>query len=269
MTTIRWLINERDIEKRRREVEMDRLYRDAYLYWEKHYDDAYDSITYSRAMEWGEKFEGMKQTKFGTAPVKDAYWGWDGKIVYKKSESFYIDPTVQKYFDSILLNPKPVNMEFDSNRVLTTPFYDMDTLLKSFLGILEPMGYKFGNSKGFILDDSWTVNLVSTQPEGDVMMREFLKGFGCQNEKVKNQWEEKHMSGIDVSEELKDLYKVYSDAHTHLESKEKDQLCNLVGNMKKFIEVYEERKKVASKLSNLKGKLTSACSECEDEGDDE
>lgn len=220
MPTIRWTIQESDIEARKRQVEMNNLYRDAYLSWKRYYEcnGLCDPITYSRAMEWGDKFESLRQ-------------------------------------------------------VSTKELFDKDVLVKSFLGLLESIRYKFGEAKKVILNDAWVINLANTQPEGNVMMREFLKGFGCSNEQTKKQWEDDKVALIDMSEEMKDLYKVYEDAHKHLQEKERDTLANLVSWMRKFVETYDERRKVGDKLGRLKAKLSpgseDGCNECEDEGDDE
>ncbi len=86
---------------------------------------------------------------------------------------------------------------------------------------------------------------------------------------------EYHMIPIDVSDELKDLLKVYSDALKHLDKKETDAFDTLYSYMKRFMEVHEERKKVMNKLNTLDSKIkkVATCPDCAgdeyDEGDDE
>lgn len=155
---------------------------------------------------------------------------------------------------------------------LSVPGDELDILVKSLLGILEPVnniGYKFRMTK-CITNDSWTVNLIKRKEE-NIMLDSFLKGFsGC--EELKKQWGDKHVIGVNVSEELKDLLKVYIDAEDHLRKKEEDALNSLSYQMKKFLEVQEEHKKISDKLKALVNKMKSVsqepCDEC-DEGNEE
>lgn len=106
------------------------------------------------------------------------------------------------------------------------------------------------------------------------MMDAFLKGFNGQLEQLKKAWEEKQVVGIDVSDELKDLLKVYTDAEEHLLSKEKSALESVENVMKRYLEAKDERKKVTQKLNALKQKMAAGqppqqedcdCDEDEDE----
>ncbi len=151
-------------------------------------------------------------------------------------------------------------------------FYKQSVLVQALLGFEKVMGYKYGNNQ-CILNDSWTVNLRETRKE-NIMMDSFLRGFGGQAEELKKQWEGKGMMGVEVSEELKDLLQVYTDAEKHLKVKEEDALQTLTAYMKRYTEVSDERKKISKKLENLKAKLAPPqCQGCgeedEDEGDDE
>ena len=150
--------------------------------------------------------------------------------------------------------------------------YEMDILLSSFLGIPQVFGVK-RNQNNVILNDSWTVNLKSRRE--NIMMDSFLKGFGTEFENLKKQWcntppHTERQMGIDVSDELKDLFKVYTDANAHLESKEKTALNHLVNAMESFLAVHKEKTKVAQKLNTLQYKLkdNAGCG-CEDEDEDE
>lgn len=84
------------------------------------------------------------------------------------------------------------------------------------------------------------------------------------------------MIGVDVSDELKDLLKVYTDAEEHLLSKEKSALESVEAVMKRYLEAKDERKKVTQKLNALKQKLAAGqppkqedCDCDEDEDEDE
>lgn len=177
-------------------------------------------------------------------------------------------------WDNFYSGDQSATMVFRRFPALSVPEYELDILVKALLGFPQPMGYKQGNHCA-ILDDSWTVNLRSTEKE-NIMMEEFLKGFAGKSEELKKAWEGKQVVGVDVSEELKDLYKVYTDAEEHLITKEKQALETVTAQMKRYIAAQEERQKVSQKLNALKHKLAQGqpCQGCgededEDEGDDE
>lgn len=178
LPTIRWTINEGDILCRRKEVELSKLYRDAYLGWEEYYE--------------GAEFE-----RFGTAPVRDTYWSLqahdtpgmrNGKPCIfrryspKKPKKVVItSPEISQHFNSKLLNtptPKMIFRRFDN---LLSPEEQLDILVQSLLGFHHQLLYNPGNHCA-ILDDSWTVNLRSTQEKENIMMDSFLRGFGGQSE---------------------------------------------------------------------------------------
>ena len=81
------------------------------------------------------------------------------------------------------------------------------------------------------------------------------------------------MIPVDVSEELKDLFKVYTDAEKHLKQKEDSALDSLTSYMKRYMDAQEERKKISRKLAILTAKMKDVESEedcdCCDEEDDE
>ncbi len=101
-----------------------------------------------------------------------------------------------------------------------------------------------------ICDNSWMINLKTE--EEDVMMDAFLKGFG---DDLKKQWEGKQTLAVDVSDELKDLLNVYTNAEDHLRRKKEDSLKNLTHFMKRYLHDEEEYKKVVDKLESLKSKI--------------
>lgn len=77
------------------------------------------------------------------------------------------------------------------------------------------------------------------------------------------------MIGVDVSDELKELLKVYTDAEEHLLNKEKCALESAESVMKRYLEVKEERKKVTEKLNVLKHKLSLGKEDKDEQDEDE
>lgn len=246
------------------------LYRNAYLGWDNWFSD-----------------NGGDYPRFASAPVRNAYWKmddtykpyiWREKIIPKTNNrlNLYSHPMPTDIRDMFSKKTIPINngntMVFRRYERLPTDIgpYEMDILLASFLGIPQYFGVK-RNTNHAILNDSWKVNLI--QRRENVMMDAFLRGFGTEFENLKNQWcktqsqPEKQM-GIDVSEELKDLFKVYTDANAHLESKERTSLNLLVNAMESFLAVHKEKNTVAQKLNTLKYKLKENCG-CEDDEDGE
>jgi len=76
------------------------------------------------------------------------------------------------------------------------------------------------------------------------------------------------MKLVEVDEELKTLLKIYTEAETHLKTREQSSLDTLNYYMKNYIDTHEERKSISEKLSTLKYKLSLEES-CEDEEDDD
>lgn len=70
---------------------------------------------------------------------------------------------------------------------------------------------------------------------------------------------------MDMSHEIADLLKVYVESHEQLELRAESVLENLVGYMRRFVEIYDEKQKVKDKLDNLKHKLGLDKQEEEDE----
>lgn len=178
-------------------------------------------------------------------------------------------------FDCNLLDVPVPKMVFKRFENLLTDEDRLDLLVRALLGFPRAMGYKQGNHCA-ILDDSWTINLRTTHKE-NIMMDSFLSGFAGKSEELKKAWEGKQVSEVDISEELKDLLKVYTDAELHLKSKEDQALSSLESVMKRYMDAKEERKKVTLKLNTLKYKLgkSEPCDECDEcdeddeDGDDE
>ncbi len=98
-------------------------------------------------------------------------------------------------------------------------------------------------------------------------MDAFINGF---TDGLKQQLGVNDMVDIDITDELKDIHKVYTDGEAHLRQKETEFLSTLAIYMKKYLDVREERIKVSNKLGALNNKFKNPCDECgEDEGEEE
>jgi|KBSMisStandDraft_5_1062788.scaffolds.fasta_scaffold677169_2 hypothetical protein len=86
-----------------------------------------------------------------------------------------------------------------------------------------------------VINENWTVNLKKT---------------------------ERHM---DLTEEIDDLMASYNRSIENLKDQETRNLRVLVDVMKDFIEVYEEKRYIESKLENLREKIGSAEEQYSDE----
>lgn len=239
--------------------DLSNVYRDAYLAWDNFFSHS----------------DGYMQ-HFGTSPVRNAYWKIEdprGPFIWRD----HVLPQMHNRMDKRITPPvkNPTTMVFRRFPDLPTEPapWEMDSVLLAFLGIPEIIGWKI-NPCHAILNDSWTVNLMTT-PE-NIMMDSFLRGMGKEMERLSKQWDntpphmEKQM-GIDVSDELKDLFRVYTDAQKHLESKEKTAMNHLVNSMEAFLKVYKEKQSVDYKLNTLKYKIKDNCDpkcDCEDEDED-
>ncbi len=119
-----------------------------------------------------------------------------------------------------------------------------------------------------ILNDSWVVNLKRKEKE-NVMMDAFLKGFADQSQELKKSWG-KETNKVNVTQELKDLLKVYEESEKHLQKKEDECLRLLNSYMRAYIRATEERNEISDKLHNLRVKLVEgscedSCGDCEED----
>lgn len=112
-------------------------------------------------------------------------------------------------------------------------FYSLDILTKCLLGIKENVRYQDG-----ILNEDCLVNLKKSK--------------------------EVDMTDVDVGDELKELLKIYSEYNQHLTNKHGNSLEILTNYMKHFIEIDEERKKVANRLQTIKEKICKLTKEDEE-----
>ncbi len=247
-----WQVNEQDIERRRQKMELEKLYKDAYMAWEGVH-------------------ENMEYQEFGTSPVKNAYWRWNARGPYVWNPHNLRKRSCVKTTHVTPPAPMIVFRRFDN---LLLPEEQLDVLVKALLGFPQPMGYKYGNYAG-ILNDSWMVNLRSTEEDGeDIMVSAFLNGFGGGSGKQLNKavegkhMEDKRMVGVDVSDELNDLLRVYSDAEEHLKKNEANALESMTHCMKRYLEVMEERKKLTQKIKTLELKLQNGKQLDQDEGEE-
>ncbi len=97
------------------------------------------------------------------------------------------------------------------------------------------------------------------------MMDSFLRGFGGQSEELKKAWEGKNNPTVNISEELNDILRVYTEAEERLRSKEETHLDTATESMKRYISSREEREAITIKLNKLKSKLTHASNHQDDE----
>ena len=162
--------------------------------------------------------------------LESTNYAWEDKLVY--------EPLIPH--DSKLVNGRLVNY-YEGCAPSTARFRRFDRLLnegyedpppphiltQAFLGL---EGYIEREHYGCILNDDWTVNL-------------------------RQQQKEKPMHGINITEELKDILKVYEDAEKHLQAKETAALDLVTSYMKRFIEAQEKREEVSKKLKALKIKM--------------
>lgn len=222
---IKWKIHESEIEDRRNGMELLKIMRDVYLGY----------------------IDGRELERFGTSPVRNAYWAFGTPGVYTVRQE------VRDLFDSALTTSPSARLVF---RRLENLMPDRkDILLEAFLGFQDIVGCKYAD-KAAILNDDWVLNLTTTKE--NFMMEALLRRA--------KEMENACGSGIDVGEELKDLLKIYTDAEEHLKQKEASALEVLTSYMKRYVEAKEERMKVSMKLYNLKLKLTSGKKEeCEEE----
>ena len=140
-------------------------------------------------------------------------------------------------------------------------------LVRSLLGLEDKRRYVEVEG-GVICNDAWMIN-IKTKEKENYMMDSFLRGFG---EDLKKKWEgDKPMVNVDVDDEMKDLFKIYTDAENHLKEKKEAALRSLTYTMKNFIDIQDEHRKIEEKLHILKNKLKQAVEEKkpEDKGDDE
>ncbi len=143
---------------------------------------------------------------------------------------------------------------------------DIDVDVKALLGLLSSEKHdRLLESGNKILNDSWTMNLKKV--ENDMS---FLNEMP---ESLKRIWKENVGLAVNVTDELKELLKVYTDAEDHLKRKEADKLNSLTIYMQSYLNAQEKRKEYTEKLKNLQSKLAPKenCDDCEDDeyGDDE
>lgn len=144
---------------------------------------------------------------------------------------------------------------------LGTPETRENVLVNSLLKKRRTLACKFAKAKA-ICDDSWVVDL--TQPEKrNTLMDSYFRTLRQPQQETK---------AVDVSQELMDLMKIYSDAHEQLSTRERYAHSSLVDAMRTYLEVYDERRAIADKLSTLKSKIIDPNrqpDEDDEDGDDE
>ncbi len=277
--TASWTVNQSDVDAYR---EMKRQYKEAMKPWKLFFECGPVEESNTLSDVYIQRFYPDRPfERFGTAPVRNAYWApVIGKEAYgevalpefcPKLLSHPIPKEIARYFEKKLLPEKNANTvtfrRFPRLELPEYASYPEDILTKALLGLLEPLGCKFAQGHA-ILNDSWTINLREI-PKENLMLDMFLKGFDGKAEELKKAWEGR--MPVDVSEELKDLLKVYKDASEHLVKQEGYKLDQLVSSMKDFIKVHEERKMMERKLKNLIQKVEPPkhCEGCDHDDEDE
>lgn len=288
MNTIKWKIHKDEVEDYK--TRLNAQYRESKkawdMYWTREVEKESDTLSkvYLNSLGYG-RAENMEYERFGTSPVKNAYWA---PIIGKEAvgkvyiEAEYGSEQPVRFLTStqnsgrrrIPENGKGSTMTFKRFPSLLPPDcvgIPENILTKALLGLLDEIGYRFAQGSA-ILNDSWQINLRETK-KGNLMLDMFLRGFDGKAEELKKAWEKQNM-GVDVHDELHDLLKVYKDAAEHLASQEKHRLQSLVSCMKDFIKVYEDRKEMDRKYNTLVSKLNpkKECDDCgcdHDEDEDE
>ncbi len=144
-------------------------------------------------------------------------------------------------------------------------YLNLPTLVKALLGF-EKYIISFYTQGCEIHNDAWVVNFKTCETQENVLMDALLKGLM----EMKEQVEGKVRIGVDVSDELKDLLKVYTEAEEHLKTKEVNARDMLDGYMTRYLDAKKERREVTEKLHILKAKLTPPkCPGCDEEDDEE
>ncbi len=175
-------------------------------------------------------------------------------------------PEIIKHFDYKLLSTSTPSMVFRRYPNLYFPDCPSDILVKALLGFPDILAYRYAGG-ACILNDAWPINLRSTtEQKENIMMDAFLKGFAYRGEEGDKK---EKIKAVEVTDELRDLMKVYVDAEEHLKTRELQSLTMLHGYMKRYIEVQEERASVTQKLNALKAKMNPSPEECDEEEDEE
>ncbi len=182
--------------------------------------------------------------RLGTEPVRSAYWKVTG--VPPKGTTYVF----RRYLDL------PIEVEEDRVGYI-------NVMINALLGFPQQKREFDG-----ILNDSWVVNLKRKEKE-NVMMDAFLKGFADQSQELKKSWG-KETNKVNVTQELKDLLKVYEESEKHLQKKEDECLRLLNSYMRAYIRATEERNEISDKLHNLRVKLVEgscedSCGDCEED----
>lgn len=136
-------------------------------------------------------------------------------------------------------------------------------LHQSYLDRFKNIKYKF-ERKNVLLDDDLQINIINT--ESDKNMREWANKKLI--EALSMTTKEKEMFNeepIELTEELKDLVRIYSEAEEKLKNRETGNLETLNYQMKHYLKAKEEREVITIKLRNLLNKLENIKPEEDDE----
>lgn len=235
---------------------------------------------------------------FGTSPVKhcwDAYWALNGAI-----DDFCDrrDHHLQAEYGSaepvrFLISEEPedsAKMVFKRYPNLLSDTESVDEIMVGYLLQLcsspkfvykPPMGEHQRHSNNVILNDSWVVNLISSQEncgwvtkqEDTYPMESFLTGL---SQEIKDAWKqsEHERPTVNLNAEMNELLQVYENTLKTLNDRHASRESALVYEMEKFCAVHKERKEMLKKYGSLKAKLSctdphAPCCMGDPDGDDE
>ena len=210
--------------------------------------------------------------RFGTSPVEGAYWMFSGDIdpkllkhpIPEGVRGLFNGRSIQEGGSTVVFRRFESLMPEEERR-----YHELDILVKSFLGFPEYVDCRISKNSA-ILNDDWLINL-RWKEETDVMTDAFLKKVEGMLDELNKGVENSHIEGKNITGELNDLLRIYTDAEGVLKRKEEELLRMLTSYMKRYVEAQAEREKVTEKLTVLKVKIFKpACQDCGDEhGEDE
>lgn len=205
-------------------------------------------------------------------------------------------PEIMQYYNKRLLNNAGPAMIFKRYADLPTPemsIYDHlvtacinnlkpinhdDYIAKMIYKESTPMAVKFnprvhdGRLDG-ILNDSWTVNLRPNKPkeretkmEAFENLQKYLRECGKPEDRP---------NGQNITAELEDLKKIYTDGLVATKRSQDYAHQSLVSCMRQYLKAFDDNNALASKLSGLECKMAKPkedeecdCPACREDGDD-
>ena len=177
-------------------------------------------------------------TKFGCAPVQDAYFAEvDARLMKEQKEIFEASDKAASDYSKLKEYAKQLSKIYSPKR-------SVDAKIHCYSRVV----------------DQSDVSSIFQAPTGE----EFLNF-------VKNKLNRINYMEVDVTKELDELLKSYEEALKRLEEREKIAIANTTYTMKLYIDVHDQKLKMAQKIFDLKRKITppEKCScGCEDKHDE-